>query len=76
MENGKITSVPVETGITSDTDMEITSGLSEGDTVVTRVVSSTQGAAATGASPFSGGLRGGFGGGFGGGGGARGGRGG
>ena len=73
LQNGKITQVPVTTGITSDTDTEITSGLSAGDTVVTGVTStSTQGS--SGSSPFSGGLRGfGGGGGFGGGAGGRGG---
>ncbi len=67
MKNGQITSVPVETGISSDSDTEIISGLSEGDTVVTGTIStSTQ--TTTGSSPFSGlgGGRGGFGGGGGG----------
>ena len=31
----------METGLSSDTETEITSGLSEGDTVVTNIVSST-----------------------------------
>jgi RND family efflux transporter MFP subunit len=73
LKNGQVTSVPVTTGISSDTDTEITSGLTEGDTVITGTVSSTQGSSSTGASPFGGGgLRGvgGFGGGGGGGGGA------
>lgn len=72
LENGKINIVTVETGINSDTDTEITSGLSEGQTVVTGVIQSGQSTGA-GSSPFSG-FRGfgGFGGG-GGGGGARGG---
>jgi RND family efflux transporter MFP subunit len=74
LKNGQVTSVPVTTGISSDADTEITSGLTEGDTVVTGVVSTSQGSSSTGASPFGGGgFRGvgGFGGG--GGGGARGG---
>lgn len=70
LKNGQITQVPVETGLVSDTDTEITSGLAVGDTIVTSVVSTTtSGNRSQGASPFSG-----FGGrGFGGGGGFRGG---
>lgn len=63
LNNGQITTVPVTTGIASDTDTEVTSGLSEGQTVVVGFVST--GTTATGTSPFSGGLR--FGGGGGGG---------
>ncbi len=72
LKNGKITEVPVETGISSDTDTEITSGLSEGDTVVTSVAASSR-TGTQSSSPFSsfGGGRG-FGGGFSGG--SRGGR--
>ena len=67
LQNGTVTSVPVTTGISSDTDTEITSGLSEGQNVVTGVVSNTP-TTTSGTSPFSStGLRGGFGGGFGGG---------
>lgn len=62
-ENGKITSVPVETGLTSDSDTEIISGLKEGQTIVTSIIMNTGGT--SGSSPFSGGLR--FGGGIGGG---------
>lgn len=68
LQNGKITIVPVTTGDVSDTDTEITSGLSEGETVVTAVISptTTTSSGAT-SSPFSGiGGRGGFGGGGGG----------
>lgn len=57
LRNGQLTSIPVTTGISSDTDTEITSGLPEGETIVTSVVTPT---AST--SPFSGSLRG-FGGG-------------
>ncbi len=66
LKNVQVTYVPVTTGLASDTDTEITSGLSEGDTVVTGVTTTTSGS--TGTSPFSGGLRGigGFGGGGGG----------
>lgn len=69
IKNGKTTSVPVETGLTSDLQTEITSGLSEGDVVVDSISTPTTGQT-TGTSPFSGGLRLG-GGGLGGGGGAR-----
>lgn len=71
-KNGKITQVAVTTGITSDTDTEITSGLSETDNVVTSsIVSTTSTGTSSTTSPFSaiGGGRG-FGGGGGGGGGA------
>lgn len=52
----------VETGISSDTQIEITSGVSEGDMVVTSVISTASRGATT--SPFSSGIRtGGFGGG-------------
>ena len=37
MKNGQVESVPVEVGISNDTVTEITSGLSEGDEVVTAV---------------------------------------
>lgn len=67
LQNGKVTSVPVETGITSDTDTEINSGLSEGDTVVTGTTANNAASSNT-TSPFSRS----FGGGFGGGGGRRG----
>lgn len=66
LKNGKITPTTVETGTTSDTETEIVSGLSEGDTVVTSI--STTGSTKTATqttSPFG---RTGLGGGFGGGG--------
>jgi membrane fusion protein, macrolide-specific efflux system len=53
LKNGQISSVLVETGIASDTDTEITSGLSEGDTVVTSIVSQTSSSSSTSTSPFS-----------------------
>ena len=65
LQNGQITNVPVTTGISSDTDTEIISGLTEGQTVVTGVVQTTT--TTSGSSPFGGTNRG-FGGGFGGGG--------
>ncbi len=42
MKNGKMQEVSVETGISSDTYTEIASGLSEGDTIVTSTITSTQ----------------------------------
>ncbi len=63
IKNGKTTSIPVQTGLVSDLQTEITSGLLEGDVVIDSISTSTSGQS-TGTSPFSGGLRiGGFGGG-------------
>lgn len=60
MKNGKITQTPVTTGISSDTEIEIDSGLSEGQTVVTSiVVPTTTTGSSTGTSPFGGGFGGG-----------------
>jgi membrane fusion protein, macrolide-specific efflux system len=63
LKNGSINQVDVVTGISSDSDIEVDSGLSEGDTVVTSVTSSTT-TSTTSSSPFSGlggrGLGGGF----------------
>jgi RND family efflux transporter MFP subunit len=54
MKNGKVSQVPVETGISSDTQTEIVSGLSEGDTVVTATIkASTTSTTSTATSPFS-----------------------
>lgn len=47
MKDGSVSSIPVETGLVSDAQTEIVSGVSEGDTIVTSV---STGAAATGAS--------------------------
>jgi RND family efflux transporter MFP subunit len=69
MKNGKVTQVPVTTGISSDSETEIDSGLSEGQTVVTNVVMPTTitgnnaGASPFGGGGFGGGARAGFGGG-------------
>jgi len=41
MKNGKPQTVTVTTGLSSDTETEITSGLSEGDTIVTNTIQST-----------------------------------
>lgn len=65
LRNGQVATVDVTTGIASDTDTEITSGLSEGETVITGTVATGSTANGT-TSPFGRG----FGGGFGGGGGA------
>lgn len=70
MENGQVSSVPVEVGDSNDTQTEITSGINDGDVVVTGVTSTATITGAGGTSPF-GAIRG-FGG-FGGGGGFRGG---
>mgnify|MGYP001788556040 FL=1 len=51
MKKGVVSSVPVEVGMSSDTDTEILSGLSENDVVVTGVVSPTK-TQSTGTSPF------------------------
>lgn len=66
LNNGQISEVTVETGLSSDTQTEITSGLSEGQTVVVGTLA-TGTTSTTTASPFGGtglgGGRGGFGGG-------------
>ncbi len=63
MKNGQPTAVDVEIGDSSDSQTEIISGLSEGDTIITNTVS-TATTTSSSSSPFSGGLRmGGFGGG-------------
>lgn len=67
IKNGTVTSTQVETGLVSDTDTEITSGISQGDTVVTGTIATSTSGGAT--SPFGRSL-----GGFGGGGGRGGGR--
>ena len=57
LKNGQVTTVPVTTGDSSNSQTVITSGLSEGDTVVTGVVSAGAASSASGTSPFGGGLR-------------------
>jgi macrolide-specific efflux system membrane fusion protein len=57
--NNQTTSITVETGLSSDTQVEITSGLAEGQTVITG--SSSTAGSTTGTSLFGGGLGGGFG---------------
>ena len=51
MKQGKMISVPVEVGVSNDTSTEITSGIANGDTVVTSV--STPTTSTTTTSPFS-----------------------
>jgi hypothetical protein len=52
--NGKEADVAVDTGISSDTDTVITSGLTEGETVITGTVSTTSStSSSTGTSVFS-----------------------
>lgn len=54
MKNGKISQVTVETGLSSDTQTEIVSGLSEGDAVVTATIkATTTNTSSTTSSPFS-----------------------
>ena len=66
LKNGQVSDVQVTTGIADDTNTAITSGLNEGDVVVTGTNATTTGSSST-TSPFSGiGGRGGFGGGGGG----------
>lgn len=54
--NGQAQQAPVETGLTSDTDTEIVTGLTEGQTVITGS-SSTGSTSSSGSSPFSSGFR-------------------
>lgn len=54
MKNGKPSEVIVETGLSSDTDTEIVSGLSEGQTIVTSTIkASTTTSKTSSTSPFS-----------------------
>lgn len=53
LKNGKVTEVPVETGLSSDTQTEILSGITEGTTVVTSITQTGTGSTAT-SSPFGG----------------------
>ncbi len=51
LQNGQPQYIPVVTGISSDTDIEIVSGVNEGDSVVTAVINPTSTTGRT-ASPF------------------------
>jgi multidrug efflux pump subunit AcrA (membrane-fusion protein) len=53
MKNGKVSQVDVTTGISSDTETEITSGINEGDVVVTSVSTANTKASSSTTSPFS-----------------------
>lgn len=57
LKNGQVTQVPVETGISSDSETEIISGINEGDEIVTGTSTGTR--STGGASPFGGGFGGG-----------------
>jgi RND family efflux transporter MFP subunit len=52
LKNNLVTQIPVELGISSDTDTEITSGLNEGDVVITSINTGNSSTAGTTASPF------------------------
>ena len=56
LKNGQVTSVPVTIGLSSSTQVEVDSGLAEGDTVVTGTTApaTTTTGATTSTSPFSG----------------------
>jgi len=56
LKNGQASQVPVEIGVSNDTQTVVISGLNEGETVVTGVVSSSMGKTTdTTSSPFGGG---------------------
>lgn len=61
MNNGQVISVNVEVGLSSDSQTEITSGVNEGDTVITSVITSSTTSTSSSTSPFGilGGARGG-----------------
>jgi len=53
LKNNQLHYIPVETGISSDTNIEIISGVEEGVSVVTAIVNSTSvSSGSTGSSPF------------------------
>ncbi len=61
MRNGRVEQLPVEIGLSSDSQIEIISGLSEGDTIITNIISSSsQQRGPQTQSPFSGFGGGGF----------------
>lgn len=55
LKNGKAQEVSVQTGISSDTQIEIISGISEGDEVITGTVTNTSSQQRSSSSVFSGG---------------------
>ena len=54
MRNGQVENIPVETGLSSDTQTEIISGISEGDEIITNIIVPSNGSQTTGSSPFGG----------------------
>jgi HlyD family secretion protein len=52
LKDGVVQYIPVTTGISSDSYMEITSGLSEGEEIITSVVNSSTTTSTTSTSPF------------------------
>ena len=56
LKDGKEINVPVEIGISSDTEIEIISGINEGDTVITGTTSSSKATSTQTRSVFSGGF--------------------
>ena len=52
LKNGTAQSIQVETGLSSDTQTEVTSGVAEGDAVITNIITLPTGQA-SGTSPFS-----------------------
>lgn len=58
LQNGKEVDVSVETGISDDTNTVITSGLTEGQTIITGTTTPTTSSSSTGTSVFSSSLRG------------------
>ena len=62
LKNGIELDIPVEIGLSSDTQQEVISGLSEGDTVITGTVAANARSASNSRSVFSGGFGGGGGG--------------
>jgi len=66
LKNGVVTQVPVTVGDSSTSDTEVTSGISEGESVITSIILPTTTSGSSGTSIFSG-ITGGRGGGFGGG---------
>jgi hypothetical protein len=53
LRDGQLVNIPVEVGITSDSETEIVSGVAENDTVVTAVVSAVRSTTGATTSPFS-----------------------
>ncbi len=62
LRNGHPVSMPVQTGISSDTQTEIVSGLSDGNQIITGTISGSSTTTGGGSSPFSRGFGGGGGG--------------